>query len=195
MTSNAPVGQVGWSPAYEGEPENPALAAMEAYRRAHPHRSDALDEAVESYDPDAQDSAPGSHGSGAEQLHMEDGMRPITWEEFFTAEEAEVTKRVRRGQQQLGPLARRWIAERVGGTIGDGGRSAKQFVNTPRGKYRISLSVDGDNTTETAAHERMGVTTVRVEAVEEMVAFFEEHRLNGVHAYEELREFLRTRLR
>ncbi len=121
-------------------------------------------------------------------------MKPITWEEFFTAEEAETTKRVRRGQQQLGPLAREWIAGAVGGSIGDGSRSAKQFVNTRCGRYRISLSKDGDNTTEMAAHERMHVTTVRVEDVDEMCEFFAEHGLPGPMTYSALREHLRGRL-
>lgn len=116
---------------------------------------------------------------------------PIVWEEFFTRSEVETTKRVRRGQQQLGPLARKWIAARVGGTIGDGGRSAKQFVNTPRGKFRVSLSVDGDNTTEMAAHERMGAEAVAVEDVQAMVEFFSAHDLPGWETYQELREHLR----
>jgi hypothetical protein len=120
---------------------------------------------------------------------------PIRWEEFFTEAEVEATKRVRRGQQQLGPLARKWIADVVGGTIGDGDRSAKQFVNTSRGRYRISLSIDGDNTTETAAHERMGVETIAVEDMEAMCAFFTAHELAGVETYEALREHLRARLR
>jgi hypothetical protein len=124
-----------------------------------------------------------------------DSPTPITWEAFFTKDEVAATKRVRRGQQQLGPLARRWIADRVGGTIGDGDRSAKQFVNTRFGQYRISLSVDGDNTTETAAHERMGVRTIRLEAVDEAVEFFQEHGLEGARTYEELRLYLRMALR
>lgn len=120
---------------------------------------------------------------------------PIRWEEFFTGSEVAATKRVRRGQQQLGPLAREWIAGRIGGTIGDGSRSAKQFVNTPHGKFRISLSADGDNTTETAAHDRMGAETVAVEDVFGMVNFFQAHGLPGRETYQQLREHLRDRMR
>lgn len=125
----------------------------------------------------------------SEQLPLE-LPKPITWEEFFSPAEVAATKRVRRGQQRLGPEARAWIAEKVGGTIGDGTRSAKQFVNTPHGSYRISLSSDGDNTTETAAHERMGVETVTVENVEQMCAFFLAHGLPGAETYEALRSHL-----
>jgi hypothetical protein len=131
-----------------------------------------------------------------EQVTMELGEpEPIRWEEFFTGSEVAATKRVRRGQQQLGPLARAWIAARCGGTIGDGSRSAKQFVNTPRGKFRISLSADGDNTTETAAHERMGAETVAVEDVLGMTEFFNDHGLPGRETYQELRAHLHERLR
>ena len=119
---------------------------------------------------------------------------PITWEEFFTVDECETTKKVRRGQQALGPLARVWIAEVVGGTIGDGGRSKKQFLNTRHGRYRISLSVDGDNTTEQAAHVRMAARAVAIEDKDAMCAFFRAHGLPGPETYEALRDHLRERL-
>lgn len=121
--------------------------------------------------------------------------RAITWEEFFTRSEVEATKRVRRGQQALGPLVRDWVANRVGGTVGDGGRSKKEFLNTRRGKYALALSKDNLNTTELAAIERMGAEVVAVEDVPGMCEFFTDHGLPGWETYEELREHLRERMR
>lgn len=124
-----------------------------------------------------------------------DEPRPIKWEEFFTASEVAATKRVRRGQSALGPLTRTWIAERVGGTIGDGARSAKEFLNTRRGKFAISLSADNLNSTELAAIERMGAVHVAVENVADICEFFTDHGLPGWETYEQLREHLHERMR
>ena len=175
-----------------GDAMDALRAAMEAQGKVDPDAAMALAADV---DLDAPTKWEEVHMPDAQVPMALDSPTPIVWESFFTKDEVEATKRVRRGQQALGPLARKWIAEKVGGTIGDGDRSAKQFVNTRYGQFRISLSVDGDNTTETAAHERMGVRTIRLEAVEEAVEFFQEHGLEGARTYEELRLHLRMQLR
>lgn len=55
--------------AISPEPENPALAAMEAYRRTHRHRSDALDEAFAQYDPESDAAlSPEPPSGGASDL-------------------------------------------------------------------------------------------------------------------------------
>lgn len=51
--------------------ENPVLAAMEAYRRANPHRSDALDEAFEKYESEPDDDDVPTDEEEPEQMAIE----------------------------------------------------------------------------------------------------------------------------
>ena len=56
-----------------GVTENPALAAMEAYRRTHLHRSDELDAAIAKYSETAEITEPDNlEQAVSEQLTMDE---------------------------------------------------------------------------------------------------------------------------
>jgi len=62
--------------------ENPVLAAMEVYRRTHPHRSDELDEAFARSDPDSGVASVPAAGESdpaatSEQLSIDDDLEAI----------------------------------------------------------------------------------------------------------------------
>lgn len=55
--------------------ENPVLAALEAYRRTHPHRSDDIDAAFDRYDPDSEAAhtvMPAADTAASEQLAIDE---------------------------------------------------------------------------------------------------------------------------
>jgi len=58
------------------EPRNPVLAALEAYRRTHLHRSDEIDAAFAEYSESDEEERPAEppaqhEGTGSEQLGIE----------------------------------------------------------------------------------------------------------------------------
>lgn len=124
---------------------------------------------------------------------LDDTLPPLRYENLLPAADVETYKRVKRWTMALASDARAIVAEIVGGTIGDDGRSRKEFVQTSRGKFRISMGHMSDNSTEVAAHERMGVRTVHLDEPDEVVAFFEEHGVSGREAYTALVRRLRRR--
>lgn len=124
---------------------------------------------------------------------LDDALPPLRYENLLPADDVATYKRVKRWTMALASDARAIVAEIVGGTIGDDGRSRKEFVQTARGKFRISMGHMSDNSTEVAAHERMGVRTVHLDEPDEVVAFFEEHGVSGRDAYTALVRRLRRR--
>lgn len=85
-------------------------------------------------------------------------------------------KRVKRGTMILAGIQREILAELTSGRIGDDGRSKKEFLTTEHGRFRLCSGTNSDNTTETAAHDRMHADTVVMEG-ESLKAFFELHGL------------------
>lgn len=133
-----------------------------------------------------------------EQLGLDDVEGPVslTYENLLPAGDVAVYKRVKAQTMQIADEARSIAARLVGGTVGDGTRSAKQFINTNRGQYRLAMSARSDNSTEEAAHDRMGVTaTIHMPDPDEMIGWFAEHGLDGPLAYASLVRTLRARFR
>lgn len=108
----------------------------------------------------------------------------IRYESFVAADDVRTYRRVKAVTMGLADEARKVIAGMVEGSIGDGTRSSKQFVQTARGSYRIGASAD--NTTATAAHDRMGVQAVKLDDPADLLAFFDEHGLDARAAYDQL---------
>jgi hypothetical protein len=117
----------------------------------------------------------------------------MRYEEFFSPADVAAYKRVKRGSMRLAGIARQIVAEMTGGQIEDGGRSAKEFLHTQCGKFRLSLRDNSDNTTEQAAHRRMGVTPVVMDE-SGMLGFFRLHGLDPAEAYSFLYAETRRRL-
>lgn len=131
-----------------------------------------------------------------EQPSLLDGELPvIRYENLLPEHDVQTYKRVKRWTMNLAHDARAILADLVGGTVGDGGRSRKEFLQTPRGSWRVSMGSNSDNTTERAAHERMGVKTLHLDEQEEVLAFLEEHGLPPRVAYEALVRRLRGSFR
>lgn len=99
----------------------------------------------------------------------------LTYEDFFDSPDVATYKRVKRGTMALARIGRDVAAEIVRGEIGDGTRSGKEFVRTRVGLYRLSFGSNSDNTTERAAHQRMGAKLIVMGDSDQMIAFFDEH--------------------
>lgn len=96
----------------------------------------------------------------------------MTYEEFFTSSDIATYKRVKRGTMLLGRLAREIATGIVYGRME---KKGKEFVYTNKGVYRLCMSGKSDNTTERAAHERMGAITVCMGDEKEMTDWFALH--------------------
>jgi len=75
-------------------------------------------------------------------------------------------------------IIRETLADILGGTIGDGDRSDKQFVNTYQGQFRIRKDSRTDNSTEVAAHKGLGVTNINLLNDKSRRAFFTLHNID-----------------
>ena len=87
----------------------------------------------------------------------DEGPGGFNYKLFCDPEEVEVYVRVKRRTMRLARAGREVAASMVGGVIGDGERSGKEFVRTHLGLYRLATSDNADNTTEAAVHARMGI--------------------------------------
>ena len=118
----------------------------------------------------------------------------LTYENLCDPADVAAYKRVKAAEQRIAREAKAIAARLVGGTVGDGDRSDKQFIETSRGLYRFANSERSDNSSEIAVHERMGVTrSIRLPVIDEVVAWFDEHGLDGRLAYQALVRDLRAR--
>lgn len=107
----------------------------------------------------------------------------MTYEDFFEADEVATFKRMKKAQMELAGIARGIAAVMVGGTVlgnpGGGPGKGKEFVRTSLGLYRLSIGPNADNTTEQAAHERMGAVCVVMGDESGMRAWFRLHGITG----------------
>lgn len=122
-----------------------------------------------------------------------DSPTPISYETLLSPTDVATYKRVKATTMRIADDAREICCRLVNGKIGDGGRSGKQFLQTGRGKFRLATSTQSDNSTEVAAHERMGVATIHLSEPEEMIAWFALHDLPGRLSYDKLVRDLRSR--
>lgn len=97
------------------------------------------------------------------------------YRDFCTQEEIDTFKRVKKRTMKLADAGRQVCAELTGATIGDGHRSDKQFLRTWRGQFRMALSRQSDNSTEQAAHARMGVETIYMGERESVIPWLRAH--------------------
>lgn len=68
-------------------------------------------------------------------------------------------KDVKRTSMRLAKVVREVVAEELQGDLP---ASGKQFLQTPRGTWRLASRGNSDNTTEDQAHRRMGAISVQV---------------------------------
>lgn len=118
----------------------------------------------------------------------------LDYKQFVTQDEARTYKRVKWVTMHLSRIAREVIADLTGGRISDPGGSRKQFVETSRGLYRISMGPRSDNSTEVAVHLRMGVESINFADEKERRRFWAKHRLNPELTEIQFTERLRRRL-
>jgi hypothetical protein len=104
----------------------------------------------------------------------------MNYADFFSEADVAAYKRVKRGAMRLARIARAEAAALVGGYVRDEG---KEFVVTSRGVYRLAMAANSDNTTERAAHARMGAETVNMGDDVAMSAWFTKHDLAGAGTY------------
>lgn len=135
-------------------------------------------------------------GLGEQGSLIDEVLVALTYENLCDPDDVAAFKRVKTQTQQIAAEAKLIAARLVGGTVGDGDRSDKQFIQTSRGLYRFANSERSDNSSEIAMHEQMGVTrSVRLPVIHEVVAWFDEHGLDGRLAYQALVRDLRARFR
>lgn len=185
--------------------------AREAYDASHriPAARDEVDlDAIEAAEVSEvvsrNDDLPGSETTAAsenliprdadEQMTIDPGeLIPIHYKHLLDPFSVSTFQRVKHQTMQIADVARELIAELIGGTIGDGDRSQKQFLTTPLGQYRVAMSDNSDNSSETMVAERMGVEFVHLNKPEEVVALFAKHGLDGEDAYRRLTATLKAR--
>jgi hypothetical protein len=98
-----------------------------------------------------------------------------TYKDFCTPEEVEIYKRVKKRAMKLSDAGREVVARLTYGVIGDGTRSDKQFLQTKHGRFRLANSTASDNSTEAAAHDRMGVPTIYMGEFDSIIPFLRTH--------------------
>lgn len=114
----------------------------------------------------------------------------MNYDDFFPEADVATFRRVKRGQMKLAEVARAVVAEMCQGTVLPDG---KEFVRTRRGLFRLAMAANSDNSTERAAHDDMGVTTVVMGDDAELERFFQRHGVNdGLRRF---RRMVRARLR
>jgi hypothetical protein len=125
--------------------------------------------------------------------------RGLTYEDFISDADAGVYKRVkwvsmhlaRIGREEVVSLLReRGCDARIGDPVN---QSGKQFVVTPRGIYRLTFGTRSDNSTELAAHVRMGVHSIDFSSEINRREFWSWH-LPGAQVDEEFVTAVRTRV-
>lgn len=116
----------------------------------------------------------------------------MTYEDFFSTEDVAAYKRVKTGTMKLAREARRIIADMVGAEYEPTGK-AKEFLRTERGLFRLSMSPNSDNTTEIAAHQKLGASKIVMSDDRELHRFFRAHGL-GFGALEVFKERLARRM-
>jgi hypothetical protein len=118
----------------------------------------------------------------------------MAYEEYFEPWEVATFKRVKRGQMNLARVRRGVVCQMVAGVI-DGNGTNKEFVLTSRGRFRLANGDNSDNTTETAAHVRMGVQTVCMDDPESMADLFRLHGLPGASSVASFHDLVKQALR
>lgn len=99
----------------------------------------------------------------------------MSYEDFFSAADVAVYKRVKRGSMQLARVARSVIADMVNGNLIQYDDSRKEYLNTKLGVFRLAMSTASDNQTEMREHSRLGAEVVVIGDPEQMKTFFHRH--------------------
>jgi hypothetical protein len=116
----------------------------------------------------------------------------FAYEDFFDPAEVETFLMVKRGQQVLASVVREELAVLVGGQLDHDG---KEFLHTSEGVFRVALRSNSDNTTERAAHRRMGVETLNAGDLTELGVFLVRHPGVRLEAVGELVHRVEQRMR
>lgn len=101
--------------------------------------------------------------------------------------EVAIFKTVKGKSMRLARAVKEVIAEELDGNLPSSG---KQFLSTSRGTFRLATRANSDNSTEEAAHRRMGAVSVQVFGEVD-----ERHRERGWISLEDLYQRHGLRLR
>ncbi len=119
----------------------------------------------------------------------------VTYEDFATEEDVAAFKRMVGLQQNLAHVMRETAALMVGGVLLPKSGKGKEFVRTQHGLYRLSVGDNADNTTEQAAHARMGAVPVVMGDEKQMGDWLVLHgRLSRIGAYADFLDRVRARV-
>jgi hypothetical protein len=122
----------------------------------------------------------------------------VNYKDFFDPDEVETFKRVKGGSMRLARVGRTIAAEMVGGTLPKGRvdrtTSAKEYVRTSQGVFRLAMSHQSDNKTEMREHDRLGAKVVVMGDDVLMGGFFAMHGLLAGVALAEFKRRIRNEL-
>lgn len=118
----------------------------------------------------------------------------LTYADFFSADDVDTYRRVKRGSMNLARVAREVVAEMVGGRIVQEDDSRKEYMTTRRGRFRLAMSHNSDNETERREHARLHAEIVVMGDSDAMGEFFARHGLDGRFSVLAMRAAIRSRL-
>jgi hypothetical protein len=106
----------------------------------------------------------------------------MDYTDFFSESDIATFKRVKAGSMRLSRIAREQAMNMVGGHTALG----KEFVYTRLGTFRLAMAANTDNSTERAAHDDAGVTTIIMGDDDAMGEWFWRHGVwDGVPAWKQ----------
>lgn len=120
----------------------------------------------------------------------------MRYEDFCTEAEIATYKRVKVRSMRLARIARHAAVDVLHARYGEAtvGEAGAEYVETRRGRFRLAMAKNSDNTTEAREHSRRGVRTVVMSDDDQMRAFFAEHEFDGDQALAQFHHRVKARM-
>jgi len=114
------------------------------------------------------------------------------YESYFAASDVRAFKRVKLGQMRLATVVRQTLADMIPGARIQ--KAGWEIVITPKGRWRVMMAENSENSTERAAREEAGLNALHVENEEELKQWFHMHGKNGSRSVSSFKRRVRSKL-
>jgi hypothetical protein len=114
------------------------------------------------------------------------------YESFFPLSDVLAFKRVKLGQMRLATVVRQTLASMI-----PGARIQKhgwEVVITPKGRWRVMMGENSENSIERAAREDAGLKALYVESDEALAEWFDKHGKDGPQSVIDFKKEVRRKL-
>jgi len=114
------------------------------------------------------------------------------YESFFPASDVLAFKRVKLGQMRLATVVRQSLAEMIPGARIQ--KTGWEIVITPKGRWRVMMGENSENSIERMAREEAGLDALYVENDEALEEWFDKHGKDGSISVREFKKNVRRKL-